>query len=107
MATVNNPLKADLDGGGHNIANVTNYVTNSGASLAGEGTTCVENVLVDALPNSSVFVSDLVGTADPTAGAGLDRNPGSMYRQASGGQFGTAALWFKTGAAPTAWTKVA
>lgn len=102
MASLTNPLKSDLDGGGHNVVNVTNYVTNSGASLAGGGTTAVENVLVDALPNATIFVSDLVGSADPSAG--LDRNPGSLYRQVSNG---TAALWLKTGLAPTAWVKVA
>ena len=45
----------------------------------------------------------LVGTADPSAGAGIPANILSTYRRDNAG---TGELWFKTGAADTDWTQV-
>jgi hypothetical protein len=54
--------------------------------------------------DSGTTVSVLVGTADPSSDAGLIANPGSLYQRDNAG---TGELWLKTGAADTAWQKVA
>jgi hypothetical protein len=45
----------------------------------------------------------LVGTADPSAGAGVAANIGSQYTRDNAG---TGELWFKTGAADTDWSQI-
>jgi hypothetical protein len=55
-------------------------------------------------PVADMYVNRLSGTADPSAGAGVPANPGSTYQRDNAG---TGELWLKTGAADTAWQKVA
>jgi hypothetical protein len=51
------------------------------------------------------IVDLLSGTADPSAGGGLAAQLASFYLRQNGGAIGEA--WLKTGAAATAWTKLA
>lgn len=106
LANVTNPMASDLNGGGHSITNVTNFETASGSFLAGGGVFLTAVDIADTLPSYSVITSYRTGSFDPSA-AGLDLNPGSVFTQQIGGQFGTGVLWFKAGACATCWMKVA
>lgn len=50
--------------------------------------------------SGSAFIA---GTLDPTAGAGVAADPGSIYARNNAG---VGQLWLKLGTADTAWTEV-
>jgi hypothetical protein len=68
-------------------------------STARRGATdSVELITVAGSPN----ISMLAGTVDPSAGAGVAANEGSIYFRYGAG---AGQVWYKTGAANTAWTR--
>lgn len=104
VITVANPMSADLDGGGYNIANVGNVTTQGGAILDGSGLLGHSVVLgTDSVRPPYVLI--FAGSADPSVAPPEGNNPpGSLYLRQSDPTHGQ--LWFKVGSAATAWSCV-
>lgn len=49
-------------------------------------------------------IDPIAGSADPSAGAGVEANPGTLYVRTTGG---VTSYWIKTGAADTDWIQLA
>lgn len=102
VATVTNPMSADLDGGGHQIFNVAdiNATANIGTSGYVLGQALVSfggSVILE--PSGVSVITILSGNADPSVEPGVFANLGSLY-------VGTAALWRKSGTTDTDWTRL-
>lgn len=100
MATnVQNPMKSDLDAGGHNITNAGMVIAaanvESGGYFVGKRLVAQEAELRLETP---VVITVAAGAGDPSV-VGRFANPGSLYIST-----GPVALWQKTGLADTDWT---
>ncbi len=74
---------------------------NTGASLAATGSADGD---VLELNGGATPVSFMVGTTDPSGGAGIAADQGSVFHRLNAA---VGELWLKTGAANTAWNQVA
>lgn len=70
-------------------------------ALAADNTT--GNISAQDLRDLIISTAPIRGTADPSAGAGVAAEAGTLYVRNNAG---TYELWFKTGAADTAWSKI-
>lgn len=105
---VTSPMTADLDGGGHNIVNVQNFITATGAILAGDGVLIHSAVFGTSVLNGQIqqpFTEDFAGIVDPNTLTLDNPNVGSLYRRVVDSAHGE--LWFKSGPLPTDWVRVA
>lgn len=104
QVTVKNPMIGPLDGGGHNIINVVNYVTSAGAVMGGVGFTGISYVIRDSLDAPTVTVLVAAGPNDPSVSPPSGNNPpGSLYLRQSGG---AGELWIKYGPNLLDWARV-
>lgn len=95
---------ATLRGGNGTIG--ANVVIRGGVSSVGgggiDGSIIMSGLQANLTINALAF-NLLAGTVDPSAGAGIAANILSIYLRDNAG---VGELWFKTGAADTAWTQV-
>jgi hypothetical protein len=73
--------------------------------LVAPGVTTETYEILNGEPGTSVEVRALIGTEDPSAGAGVAAPVGSSYCLSA--PDGTAGEWLKTGAGDTAWSELA
>lgn len=108
VVTVTNPMSADLNGGGYDIANVANYQTAAGAILGGDSAYLHALTITGSadLTNPPFVALVFAGTEDPSVNPPEGNNPApSLYLRRA--PDGTGELWFKTGVYDTDWACVA
>jgi len=105
---VTNPFSSDVDGGGHNIFNVQNFITATGAIMAGDGVLIHSAVFGTSVLNGEIqqpFTQDFAGIVDPNTLTLDNPNVGSLYRRVVDPAHGE--LWFKFGPLATDWQRIA
>lgn len=109
VATVTNPMSADLDANGFVVKNAGDYFDTSGSYFGGGNLQLRMIQMFENEPYTGGARGGInVGTGDPRGDLSLNEWPGSLYLQNRGDTVG-GAFWVKTGPRDdfNAWTCVA